>query len=524
MDFDKKKVGIGLVCTLALGSAIAYGSLASKDNKTEETTSSSQVASPIERAKGKDKKENPIKKSQKSGSNKTVLDNLFGEESEASVIDPLNDGEKTFINRDPINNILSDIDKQAQAEAAKAKDELQQKPSIPAVENQKPTSTDNKDSNKKSEDTDVQGPSIVPPVVDPTPQPIPEPTPDPEPPIVTVNYAGLISVLEQASRISRSNYTPNSLKELDAETTVGYNMISAQTSSQQQVNYQVTKIKNAINSLVTKADKSVLTAKLSDAKSKDLELYTPETAEKLVKEIEDAQAIQNDDNASQAAVDAQNESLQRAIDQLIKRADKSILDQVISEAKNVNRAIYLEDSLAELDTALAAAEVVQNNLNATQEKVDQAKDNLRAAIDGLQEKEEPEKTLVLIKQLIAECESLVKSEYTPQSYQVLESEISLANALVEKPNVTIAEASAQLISLENAKNQLVKVADTSKLQAAISEAKTLNEDDYTGTSWSILQSALSGAEALIGDQNATQAQVDQKESQIRVAISTLEEK
>ena len=529
MNFDKKKIGIGLVCTVALGSAIAYGSLKPKEKKVNEP-SSSQVASPIERVKGKEKKDNTIEKSKKKNNEKNVIENLFGEESEASVIDSINDGNRTAINRDPISDIMSDIDKQANMQAEKAKNDLQKDPIIPG-ENQQEQDRD-KNSGEKSDDKKNQGPDIVPQPIDPTPSPVPNPTPEPSPdpdpgptpgpPIESVNYSGLISILEQASQLVRSTYTPASMSLLDSETRIGYSMLSSQTATQQQVNDQINRIQKAIQNLVAKANKSSLTSTISTALAKDLDQYTPETAEKLTKAIEAAQAVIADDNVSQAAVDLQNSALQSAIDQLIQKADKAELLKVITEAENINREIYVDESLSKLETALAVAKEVKEDPNASQEKVDSAKSELKNAIDTLQEKEEPEKTLVLIKQLIAECEGLVKSEYTPQSYQVLEQEIATSKALVENPNVTSAEATAQLTALETAKNQLVKLADTSKLQAAINEAKALTESDYTSESWSALQTALSGAEMLKEDPNATQAQIDQKESDIRTAISTLE--
>lgn len=519
MNFDKKKVGIGLVCTLALGSALAYG--ITRENKPTETTSS-LVASPIERAKGKDKKEDPIKKSKKSSSKPNVIENLFGEESEASVIDPLNDGSKTTIDRDPINDIMADIDKQARTQATQAKENLQQTPSIPAEDKQEPKSTNNSNSDKKQDDAGVQGPVVDPKPVEPTPQPTPDPTP--EPPVVTVNYAGLITVLEQASQISRSNYTPNSLSVLDAETKVGYNMLALQSSTQQQVDYQIVKIQNAIQGLVGKADKTNLSETIAAALLIDTTKYTPETVERLTQAIDTAQLVQNDENATQAAVDSENSSLQNAIDQLVEKANKEELSQVITEAENINRDIYIDESLVGLDAALAAAKDVNEDPNASQDKVNQAKVDLRDSIDSLQEKEEPEKTLVLINQLTAECESLNESEYTPQSYQVLANELSSAKALIEKPNVTVAEATAQLTALEDAKAQLVKKADTARLQSAIDEANSLSESEYTSSSWSALQSAIAGAEGLVNDLNATQAQIDQKETEIRTAISALEKK
>jgi hypothetical protein len=71
--------------------------------------------------------------------------------------------------------------------------------------------------------------------------------------------------------------------------------------------------------------------------------------------------------------------------------DKEALEAKIEEVANLNEQEYTEDSWANLQTALVAAEAVVANDDATQAEVDQALENLIAAIEGLEPvEEEPE--------------------------------------------------------------------------------------------------------------------------------------
>ena len=69
--------------------------------------------------------------------------------------------------------------------------------------------------------------------------------------------------------------------------------------------------------------------------------------------------------------------------------DKSALQSKVDEAKAIAADGYTEDSYKALSDAIAAAEVVLNDADATQENVDAQVSALQAAIDGLDKVEEP---------------------------------------------------------------------------------------------------------------------------------------
>lgn len=64
--------------------------------------------------------------------------------------------------------------------------------------------------------------------------------------------------------------------------------------------------------------------------------------------------------------------------------------------------------------------------------------------------------------------------------------------------------------------------DTSALEKAVADAKTLDESEYTEESYAGLEEALAEAEAVLADGTVTQAEVDTAEKALRDAIAALE--
>ena len=63
--------------------------------------------------------------------------------------------------------------------------------------------------------------------------------------------------------------------------------------------------------------------------------------------------------------------------------------------------------------------------------------------------------------------------------------------------------------------------DKSNLTQAVEEAKKLNKDDYTEESWAKFAEALANAEAVLADENATQADVDNATKLLQAAKDAL---
>ena len=65
------------------------------------------------------------------------------------------------------------------------------------------------------------------------------------------------------------------------------------------------------------------------------------------------------------------------------KADKSILEEVVAKANQIDANAYTAESYAVLEAALKDANAVLANENATQEEVDAAVQSVQAAMDSL---------------------------------------------------------------------------------------------------------------------------------------------
>ena len=85
----------------------------------------------------------------------------------------------------------------------------------------------------------------------------------------------------------------------------------------------------------------------------------------------------------QAEINEVADKLLNAMLNLKYKADKSILEEVVAKANQIDANAYTAESYAVLEAALKDADAVLANENATQEEVDVAVTNVQAAMDQL---------------------------------------------------------------------------------------------------------------------------------------------
>lgn len=181
---------------------------------------------------------------------------------------------------------------------------------------------------------------------------------------------------------------------------------------------------------------------------------------------------------------------------------KTVLQIKLIGIKSLTEANYTPDSWATLQTALADAEAVLNNPGSTQAQVDAA----LAALEAAQANLVSEKSKLQAK--TDEVQTLNPGDYTTSSWADLTKALEDANALlIRTPQATPGELGQALSALESARGTLV---DLRELRAKNAEivGEQLNPATYTPTSWQVLQQALTAAQAVLADPDATQAEVD----------------
>ena len=214
--------------------------------------------------------------------------------------------------------------------------------------------------------------------------------------------------------------------------------------------------------------------------------------------------------------------------------DKDALKATIETAKEALKEAdkYTEESVKALEAAVAEAEKVVADENATQESVDAATTAVEEATKGLTEKPAPEVNKDALKTAIETAKEALKEadKYTEESVKALKDAVAEAEKVVADENATQESVDAATTAVEEATRGLAEkpaVPEVNKdaLKAAIEKAEdvleNLEEDAYTPESVEALKGALETAKGVFDNTDAVQAEVDQAAEAIETAISGL---
>ena len=267
---------------------------------------------------------------------------------------------------------------------------------------------------------------------------------------------------------------------------------------------------------------------------------TPVNSETLVTDTEysltDLTAATNY-SVTVTAVDAAGNASEGAVRTFTTKADKSALQTRVDEAKEIvtNTAAYTEESLNALRAAINAAQKVLDDPAAAQEEVNAQTDALNAAIAALVEKPVVDKTE--LQTAVADANEFAasdenKEKYTEDSWKTLEEAITVAQAVLNKPEATQEEVNDALKALKDAKENLktkepsVEKPEKSELQETVNDAKAFvggleNPEMYTEESLNALKEAIAMAEEVLASETATQDDINAAMRKVRTARGNL---
>ena len=278
-------------------------------------------------------------------------------------------------------------------------------------------------------------------------------------------------------------------------------------------------------------DISNLEKQIGYAKEVEQGKASDETWNALQQAIKSAQAVYDNLSSTQEQVDAQVAFLQKAMSAVQaendQTADKTELQALIATAneKLAQTDVYTADSLQTLQTILTYAQGIYENKDADQTTVDAAANALSSAISSLKEIETVDTSALETE--IANAEELVKKTdaYTADSLKALQIAINNAKRVLVSETKTQESVDAQVKALKNAESGLIEkvVVDKTALKAKIEEAQKYAADTstYTASSIAALKEAISSAQTIYNDENATQTTVDAQVKALDKAIGNL---
>ncbi len=277
--------------------------------------------------------------------------------------------------------------------------------------------------------------------------------------------------LDEVKALDTTGKTPNSVKVLQDAITAAEAVYNDAQAVQADADAQVVKLTEAVNKLVDKANVSALDAaiKAAQAEVAKTDVYTEASINAVQDIIDEATDLMNDANAAQDAVDAEVTKLNEAVaamDKIGQEVDKTPLTGLIAAAKElvVKTDLYTAESLADLQTAIDAAEAAVDTVDSTvavQEQVDL----LQAAINALEEKgETPTPTPVDKSELEAAINDAKKEVsktdvYTAESLADLKDAITAAEAVMKSEDATEQDVTDAIAAIESAIGTLVEIED-----------------------------------------------------------------
>ncbi len=196
----------------------------------------------------------------------------------------------------------------------------------------------------------------------------------------------LQKLYDEYKAIDEDLYTPNSykaFKEVLDETKV---VLDDDNASNISIKEAETKLQKAHDLLVKMADKKALNDLIIYTMNIDKNQYTSQSLKEFTKALEAAKSVLNDKNATQKDVDNAAKVLKEAINNLMKKASKDDLINLVNQAEAIDRDIYTKDSLSKLDKAIEYAHKVIKEEHASQEDIDKAFKDVKDAYDNLTKK------------------------------------------------------------------------------------------------------------------------------------------
>ena len=287
-------------------------------------------------------------------------------------------------------------------------------------------------------------------------------------------------------------------------------------------------LQNAINNLekevtVSKTALSIAVEMAGNVTEADLENVVPAVVTEFNAALEEARAILANDNATQEEVDASFARLATAMHMLeFLKGDKAELQDLVDSTAELVEGNYTEESWSALQEALTNANTVLNNENAMQEEVDEAYDNLQAAINGLEEVEVVDKSL--LEAMVNKVLGLEEDKYIASTWQAMLPELEAAQEVLGNEKATQAEVDEACDALTRGYLNLRLKPNKDLLADLINKANGLNAASYTASTWAVVENEVIKAQAVLNNPEASEAEVKASEKALTKALEGLEAK
>lgn len=254
---------------------------------------------------------------------------------------------------------------------------------------------------------------------------------------------------------------------------------------QSEVDAVMSKLQDAAKNLASSAPdpKNALKKEINDAKNKDLSSYPKKLQDAYRQAIADAEKILNKAGVTQDEIEKAVDDLQKAAEDLEEggdepgETDKTALKTEIDAATAKGLTSYTPNSITEYKKAIAAAQKVYDNADATQEQIDQAVKDLKAAAGKLVGKA----TFTALNAAITAAGSVKLTDYSSETASAFTKRLNEAKSVAANQNATQAQVDAARKNLVDAQSALKLAVPTGTIVQGDFEYKVTKSDAVNGT-------------------------------------------
>lgn len=192
------------------------------------------------------------------------------------------------------------------------------------------------------------------------------------------------------------------------------------------------------------------------------------------------------------------------------------LQNAISEVTAEMEKIWPSSQISMSGTGTSKQPILEQKEFTAKEQAAMLK-KLNDAIDSLEEI--GDKTN--LNALIAEAETKVEKDYTPNSWAAFQESLKSAKTVQADEDAGVSQVNAAAQALDEAMEALTPRADTAKLAALVARAKEISQGNYTQESWNALQNAIASAEEAMDNPNLSQNDISGQELNLQNAMNGL---
>ncbi|GEM_PF-1667567 len=377
----------------------------------------------------------------------------------------------------------------------------------------------------------------------------------------TIYRSELQKKIVEVELLIENDYTVESWTGFQLMLKTAQGILSNDNSTYMELEDAINNLSDAMNSLkkIEKADKKFLKEEIAKVTSLIEDEYSEDSWIKLQEILNIANYILLKKEATQKEVDKTLDDLKNTIDSLVKKGEELNVQVTFNYKECVIIPNgYTEDLLITTtgltDEEIASVVVKSNNdsiLSVTQrpEYPEEGFTKIKTRAfgrgkapgeakiiatvtskDGKLYRAECKVTVIkpakkeLLNGKIKDAKKLLEKDYVEETWSNFNLALNEADIISKKTLATQEEVDKALADLENAIGKLEKIESIDKkaLQLRISDANNLVGADYTEDTWKMLVGALSEAEKVSQNDNATQEEVNKSLTDLNNAINSLE--